>query len=523
MAIAVADVNQDGRMDLITSISDTGLASGTQSVFLNTASSAEPFASSEALQPSGNLGRGCLDIAVGDVNGDARPDLLFSCSAPGWNANPAPENPAVGSIYLHSGATNPFANTSPVDSPATSLSGYGRGVDVGTLVANAAPVVLVVDGASNYGAYYPTVLAQDPIAQNDSVVVAINTGLQIDVLANDTAASGQTLDVSSLKITETPQHGTATVNASGSVTYAAASGYAGLDVFAYTVRDSLGARSQRAVVNIAVQPAPVATNDLRTLAAGQSVTLDVLANDTSSGTLEAASITIAVQPLHGTAVVTNGQVVYAPAAGYAGVDAFQYCVTDNLGSVSNVATVSLSVQPAPIATNDASSVQANQSVTINVLTNDRSEGGHAGQRIDHDRQWPRTWNRRRLQRIGDLCTDCRLFRFRQLPIFRARQLGYDIERRYGLGSSDRVALWRWRRRRRWCDRCGGACAARVPRCRQPSQGPITPVLPLKSKVSRCRPGGSSRQIRRSSVARPPAPPVAERRRAISCFLSADLP
>lgn len=375
MAMAVADVNQDQRMDLITSVSDASLASGVQSVFLNTASASVPFSSSQALRANGNLGGGCLDIAIADVNGDARPDLLFSCTAPMWNANPVPESPAVGSIYLHSGAANPFDNVSPVDIPATRFSGYGRSVDVAPLVANTAPAVLIVDDSSNYG-YHPTVLAQDPVAQNDAATVAINTTLEIGVLANDTAAAGQTLDTSSLRITETPQHGTATVNASGSVTYAAASGYSGVDMFAYTVRDSLGARSQRAVVNIAIQPAPVAVNDLRTLRADESVTLDVLANDTSSGgTLDAASITVAVQPLHGTAIVTNGQVAYTPAVGYTGVDAFQYSVKDNLGTVSNVATVSLSMQPAPVATNDTSSVQANRSVTINVVANDRSEGG----------------------------------------------------------------------------------------------------------------------------------------------------
>lgn len=375
MAIAVADVNQDERLDLVTAVSDMSMATEAQSVFLNTASPSQPFSSAQVLQPNDHLGGGCLDIAVGDVNGDARPDLLFSCTAPIWNSDPAPQSPAVGSIYLHSGAANPFANVTPVDIPATRFSGYGRGVDVGRLVANAAPAVLIVDDDFKYGAYFPTVLAQDPVAQNDAAIVAINTTRQIDVLANDTAAPGQTLDISSLGITETPQHGTATVTG-GSVTYAPASGYSGADAFAYTVRDSLGARSQRAVVNVVIQPAPIANNDLRTLGAGQSVRLDVLANDTSSGgTLDAASLTVVVQPVHGTAIVTNGQVAYTPAAGYAGVDAFQYSVKDNLGTVSNVATVSLSVQPAPVATNDTSSVQGNGSVTINVVANDRSEEG----------------------------------------------------------------------------------------------------------------------------------------------------
>ena len=349
LAIAVADLNQDQRLDLITSVDETVSAPGVQSVFLNTGSSSEPFSTAQALPPNGNLGGGCLGIEVADMNRDARPDLLFSCAAPRDDANPMPESPAMGSIYFHNGSANPFANVRRVDIPS-SLNAAGLSVDVGTLVADAAPAVLIVDNLSPYGTYYPTVLTQDPLAENDSAFVPINTTVQIDVLANDSAAPGQTLDVGSLTITESPLHGAATVTPGGSVIYTAAFGYSGSDVFAYTVRDSLGVRSQRAVVNIVIRQAPVANNDLRTLSAGETVTLDVLTNDTTSdGTLDAATITVVVQPVHGTAVVTNGQVSYTPSAGYTGVDAFQYSVRDNLGVVSNVATVSLSVQPAPVA------------------------------------------------------------------------------------------------------------------------------------------------------------------------------
>jgi len=142
------------------------------------------------------------------------------------------------------------------------------------------------------------------------------------------------------------------------------------------VRDILGATSHAASVSLRVQAAPVATNDLKTLTANQAVSLDVLSNDTSDGgTINATSIKITVAPIHGTALVQNGKVVYTPAQAYAGVDAFQYSVQDNLGTTSNVATVSLSVQPPPVATNDKASLQEDQSATIDVLANDTSDGG----------------------------------------------------------------------------------------------------------------------------------------------------
>jgi Bacterial Ig domain len=59
------------------------------------------------------------------------------------------------------------------------------------------------------------------------------------------------------------------------------------------------------------------------------------------------SISIVVAPTHGTAAVANGAVTYTPATGYSGLDTFQYSVQDNLGTTSNVATVSIDLTAPP--------------------------------------------------------------------------------------------------------------------------------------------------------------------------------
>ena len=134
------------------------------------------------------------------------------------------------------------------------------------------------------------------------------------------------------------------IGADGVVTYRPNTGYSGADTFQYSVRDALGATSNAASVTVTVQPAPVATNDTANLTENQSATINVVANDTSSGgTLNAASIQIVVPPAHGTAAVSDGAVTYTPASGYSGLDTFQYSVQDNLGAVSNVATVSMDI------------------------------------------------------------------------------------------------------------------------------------------------------------------------------------
>jgi hypothetical protein len=354
-AIAIADLNGDGKPDLVAVVSNSSPTQSDLNVYLNTGSASAPFSNPQILQPDRDLGGGCLSVSVGDVNGDGLPDLLFGCAPPSPNASPAPANPAVGAIYLNNGTANPFANVAPVDIPATPQSSYARGVTVGALVKNGAPEVLIVDmdtitgGQSGAAAYDPTKVDQDPIAQNDTAVVAINKSIQVNVLANDTASSGQTLNISSVTITTTPAHGTATVDsANGSITYQPTTGYSGTDSLQYTVRDDLGAQSNKASVSVRIQPAPVAVSDTATLQTNKSVTINVLANDTSAGgTLNPASIKIATSPTHGTAVVTNGAVGYTPTTGYSGLDTFQYSVQDSLGTTSNVATVSIEVTPPP--------------------------------------------------------------------------------------------------------------------------------------------------------------------------------
>ncbi len=354
-AVAVADFNGDGKLDLVAAVSNTSLTQNDLYVFLNTGSISAPFNGSETLQPDGNLGGGCISIGVADLNGDGLPDLLFGCTPPSSNATPAPSNPAVGAIYLNSGTASPFAGVAPVDIPATPQSSFARGVEAGVIVKDHAPNVLIVDaavisgGQSGAAAYAPTNLDQNPVAQNDTAVVAIDKSIQINVLANDTAAPGDTLDVTSVAITTAPAHGTATVDsATGAINYQPASDYSGADSFQYTVRDNFGAPSSAASVSVTVQPAPVATNDTATVQANSSVMIAVLANDTSSGgKLDPTSIKIVVAPTHGTASVSGGQVTYTPATGYTGLDTFQYTVQDNLGTTSSVATVSVNVTAPP--------------------------------------------------------------------------------------------------------------------------------------------------------------------------------
>jgi hypothetical protein len=88
--------------------------------------------------------------------------------------------------------------------------------------------------------------------------------------------------------------------------------------------------------------APVAVQDQASTSEGTAVVIDVLAND-SDVDGDAISIdSISSGPSHGTAVISGNTIVYTPAPGYFGSDAFNYRITDGV-LVSNDAAVSIQI------------------------------------------------------------------------------------------------------------------------------------------------------------------------------------
>lgn len=71
-AIAVADLNNDGKLGLVATSSDSAVALQILNVFLNTGDSSQPFSSPQTLQSDADT-RGCLGVTVGDADGDSRP------------------------------------------------------------------------------------------------------------------------------------------------------------------------------------------------------------------------------------------------------------------------------------------------------------------------------------------------------------------------------------------------------------------------------------------------------------------
>lgn len=203
-----------------------------------------------------------------------------------------------------------------------------------------------------------TAVNDAPIAVNDSYTMDKNTTLVRSalqgVLVNDSDVEGSPLTatrVSGPTVSGSANPGTLTLGADGSFTYRPAANYVGPVTFTYRANDGQ-LNSNIATVTITVNNTnnpPVAVNDAATTTVGGSVLVTVLANDSDSdGSIDPASVSIAANPTRGSVVVNaNGTVLYTPTGTTTGSDTFQYTVRDDAGAISNSATVTITINPAP--------------------------------------------------------------------------------------------------------------------------------------------------------------------------------
>src|SRR5262245_37662066 len=122
-----------------------------------------------------------------------------------------------------------------------------------------------------------------PVAANDTATVTRGQNVTINVAANDTPTSGQTINNGSIVITQPPAHGTATPNANGQVIYTNNGDVAASDSFQYTIKDSAGATSNPATVTITVNAPLQGINDTGSVTEDTGpnpLTGNVLTNDT---------------------------------------------------------------------------------------------------------------------------------------------------------------------------------------------------------------------------------------------------
>lgn len=223
------------------------------------------------------------------------------------------------------------------------------------------------NGGSDTGTVSVTVTNQAPTAAAVSATTDFQTATTVTLSATDPESQSLTYSVVS-----GPSNGTVGAVSGTSVTYTPNSGFSGSDSFTYKANDGLN-DSNTATVSITVNAAnaaPVANADAATVNLGQSVSGNVLTNDTDpdSDPLTAALGTAAT---NGTATVSsNGAFTYTHSGNPTTSDSFTYTVSDgNGGSATGTVTITV-VNQAPVATNVSASTQAGSAVTVTMAATD---------------------------------------------------------------------------------------------------------------------------------------------------------
>jgi subtilisin family serine protease len=165
-----------------------------------------------------------------------------------------------------------------------------------------------------------------PIATPDSVTIAEDEPIEIDVIANDQNPIAGPLHLLSVSF---PLHGKASVSPEGKAIYRGETNYFGDDIFTYVVQNDSGAKAS-GVVTITLTPVndpPRAGDDRSFTSEDRAVTVDVLANDKDVDG-DPLSIVSLSAPENGKATLNNNKVVYQPDSGFNGTNIFFYEITD---------------------------------------------------------------------------------------------------------------------------------------------------------------------------------------------------
>ncbi|MGV0714852.1 Ig-like domain-containing protein [Mycolicibacterium sp. XJ662] len=220
-----------------------------------------------------------------------------------------------------------------------------------------------------------------PVANPDEAVTEEGIPVVIDVLANDSDADAE--DDLAVSLVDGPANGVAVLNADGTITYTPSPGFSGRDTFTYQIDDGTDV-SEIAMVQVEVRERPIGAPDINvTTDEDNSVSIDILARDPRPG--GAIPIAIKVDNAENGVVEIrsfNGErftVIYRPAPDFFGTDSFTYVLVRHDGTVSNVGTVTITVDPVnddPVAVDDFVTVRTNSGTTVvNVLGNDTDVDG----------------------------------------------------------------------------------------------------------------------------------------------------
>jgi large repetitive protein len=266
----------------------------------------------------------------------------------GDTLNGAAATPANSVLSVAAGSSVPAGLTFDA---ATGNISVAAGTPAGTYVFDYQICELLNPTNCRVSTITVSVVASAVVAVDDSVSGvdgASGAANVLNVFTGDTvngAAANATNAILSLAAGASVPTGLVFDVANGSVSVAAGTP-AGTYSFDYQICEALNpANCQIATATVTViNPAPVAVDDATTVVRGQSVKINVLANDREPGG-EILRVTATTSPANGSAVINaDGTIDYTPNSSFVGTDSFTYTICDPAGQCST-ATVTITVHP----------------------------------------------------------------------------------------------------------------------------------------------------------------------------------
>ena len=220
-----------------------------------------------------------------------------------------------------------------------------------------------------------------PIALADSTTTTEDTEVPIDVLSNDSdidlSREGDNLTILSSSGVD---NGSVTIALDKkSLSFTPSANWNGSETFNYTIRDNANAQATASVTVIvsAVNDTPIAVDDSTSTNEDTSILYNVIANDTDVDLdHEGDSLTVVEAVGVDNGVISYSadrkSILFTPDLNWQGTEVFSYLMKDAAGQ-TDVASVTIVVNPVndpPVAANDFVTIDEDNPVTVDVLTND---------------------------------------------------------------------------------------------------------------------------------------------------------
>lgn len=248
-----------------------------------------------------------------------------------------------------------YTSTTVTFTPATSFSG------------TATITYTVEDENSDQATADIVVTVNDilPVAVADTASMDQGTTTLIDVLGNDTHAYGETLTLSSPVLTV--GSGTVTVE-SNQIRFTPSGTFSGSATITYVVSDPDGDVAN-GTLTVTVDGVPTAVDDTASTDENVTIDIDVVANDThNDDSLTVASVNL--DSGQGAVSIVSNQIRYVPQTSFSGTAVISYTVEDSNGDTDTGSVTVTVTNIDPVAVDDTASTNEDQSVLVDVLSND---------------------------------------------------------------------------------------------------------------------------------------------------------